>query len=182
MHVSWPIDSTSFVWSATTSSTAARDRSGGQQESRSAVVDAPPLPSSEFRASSSSSRLLRKVSRAGRNLSLHTKALLLTPQKEPHSKAVSAPHPTLPSSCTSCAKPGLRNWCSSVKFYTLGGKRSSLCGGSPKTTALPKASTTKWNSSAAKLTASATSKITESSSRYYVVDQLGFRGDPPLMA
>ena len=62
--------------------------------------------------------------------------------------------------------------------FPLGPARSSPCGASPATTASPRASTTKWGSSIAKPTASATLKTTDCASRYYVGNQFGFWGCP----
>src|SRR5258706_4465378 len=76
--------------------------------------------------------------------------------------------------CISCARLASPSWSNSARPSHPGLRKSSPCGASPATTASPRAFTTKWNSSTAKLTASATSKTTDFASRYYVANQFGY--------
>jgi hypothetical protein len=72
---------------------------------------------------------------------------------------------------SSCSAPCHRRLLNCVTYVS--GTKCYPCGALRKTTASPRGSTTRWNSSTGKPTGFATLKTTGSGSRYYVVDLLG---------
>ena len=75
-----------------------RDIDGvGSEESRTALLDAPPSSQSPSRSAASPGRLSGRASGAGDHLPLQTAAVLLAAEKAPHPQTMRATHPSLPA-------------------------------------------------------------------------------------
>ena len=149
-----------------------------QQEPRAAVADAPPSPQPAPRPATPTHRLSGKIPSPGTHLPVQATALLPAAEEASHPQQCEILIPRFLRAVHQLRQAGLAQLVQLGQTLASWSRRSSPCGASLATTASPRAFTTKWNSSTAKPTASATSKTTDFASRYYVDNQFGFWGCP----